>query len=421
MKPYLTLALLICLAALSSTTPAQNSTSKLSETQINPFSASLKFVYDFNKRNIIASAEKMPEADYSFKPTPDVRSFAELLGHIADVNYLTCSMVKGEPNPNQQSIEKTKSKKAEAIQALKASFDYCDGLFGNLTDAALAQMIKQGNSEQPKSGMAVLSVYHGGEHYGNITTYLRLKGIVPPSTERAQQQQAQPAAPTQSKKDESGMPHFDLEEYQFGMLKRGPKWTPETTPETERIQAAHMAHIGKMAEMGKLVAAGPMGDNGDLRGIFLFRATRDEAQALAADDPAVKSGRLAVELLSWMGPKGIGAVFSKEYQKNPKTPLTMTTYYLALFKRGPKWTDKATPELQKLQLEHLWQIRRLMDAKTFAAAGPFTSASEWLGLLVIAAGSLEEARAIAESDPTIKAGHMSIEVRPWYVAKEVWP
>lgn len=415
MKPYLTLALLICLAALSSTVYAQGSASKLPEAPSNPFTTSLKFFHDVNKRNIIPAAEKMPEADYGFKPTPDVRSFGELLGHIADVNYLACAMAKGEANPSQQSIEKTKTKKAEIIQAVKASFDYCDAVFSSLSDASLAQM---GDNGRPKSFGAILTVYHAEEHYGNITTYLRFKGIVPPSTERAQQQQTQPAP---VKKDESGMPQFDLEEYQFGLLKRGPKAGTGSKEEAERIQEGHMANIRKMAEMGKLLAAGPMDDNGDLRGIFVFRATRAEAQALTAEDPAVKAGRLKLELFSWMGPKGIGVAFSEKYRKDPKTPMTMTIYYLAFFKPGPKWTDTPTPELQKLQSEHLWNIRRMLDAKTFIAAGPFVNSRDPLGIIVIAASSLEEAKAIAESDPTIKAGHMSIEIHPWFVAKEVWP
>ena len=94
--------------------------------------------------------------------------------------------------------------------------------------------------------------------------------------------------------------------YQIGLLKRGPKWTPERTPETARLQADHLAHIGKMAESGKLVVAGPFADGGDLRGVFLFRAdSMEEAKAMSGKDPAVKAGRLTVELHPWSLPKGM--------------------------------------------------------------------------------------------------------------------
>lgn len=244
-----------------------------------------------------------------------------------------------------------------------------------------------------------------------------LKGIVPPSSEPAPQQQPQSQPKTESKP-----PQFDLEVYQFGLLKRGPKWTSESTPETQKIQEGHMANINRMAKLGKLVAAGPMADNGDLRGIFIFKASSvDEAKALAAEDPAVKAGRLVIDVHLWWGPKGIGASIAEEMKKNAEPKYTMTRYYLALLGKGPKWTAQVSPENQKLQLDHLWNVRRMMDAKTFAAAGPFDSRGDLRGMFVIAAGSMEEAKAIAEADPAVKAGHLSVELHPWWVAKEVWP
>jgi uncharacterized protein YciI len=92
----------------------------------------------------------------------------------------------------------------------------------------------------------------------------------------------------------------------LAFLTRGDKWTPEKTPATEEIQKGHMANINKLAEMKKLVAAGPFGDNGRLRGIFVFRvASLDEAKALTATDPAVQAGRLAMDIHPWMIPEGV--------------------------------------------------------------------------------------------------------------------
>jgi uncharacterized protein YciI len=92
----------------------------------------------------------------------------------------------------------------------------------------------------------------------------------------------------------------------FAFLTRGEKWTPEKTPTTEEIQKGHMANINRLAEMKKLVAAGPFGDDGKLRGIFVFRVgSLDEAKALILTDPAVQAGRLAMDIHPWMVPEGI--------------------------------------------------------------------------------------------------------------------
>lgn len=217
-------------------------------------------------------------------------------------------------------------------------------------------------------------------------------------------------------------PQFDLDQYQFAFLKRGPNWTPGSTPETQKIQEGHMANINKMAQLGKLMAAGPMGGSGDIRGIFVFKvASMAEAKALAAEDPAIKAGRLALEWLTWMAPKGIGVKLNEAFRKDPNIKMTMAMHHLVLLKKGEKWTAQTSPELQQLQLEHLWSIRRRLDDKTYMAAGPLAGSDTLAGLLVIAAAAPEEAKTIAESDPMVKAKHLAVELHPWYVAKEVWP
>lgn len=174
--------------------------------------------------------------------------------------------------------------------------------------------------------------------------------------------------------------------------------------------------------MGKLVVAGPMMDNGEVRGIFIFKAgSVDEAKALSAADPAVQSGRLVVEILPWWSIKGIGGKVAEEYKKNQTPHITMVKYYLGILKKGPKWTAEATPEAKQMQLDHLWHIRRSLDSRKMAAAGPFETDGEWRGIIVLATDSLEEAKATADADPAVRAGHFVVELHPWFVAKEVWP
>ena len=153
------------------------------QTAANPFTSALKMSYDRIKDYITKSAEQMPEANYAFKPTADVRSFGQLVGHVADANYMMCSAVAGE-KPAGESIEKTKTTKADLEKALADSFAYCDKVYAGMNDTAGLQTISFFGGQQPK--LAVLSFVsnHGFEHYGNMITYLRLKGLVPPSSQK---------------------------------------------------------------------------------------------------------------------------------------------------------------------------------------------------------------------------------------------
>jgi len=149
----------------------------------NPMTEGQKFLHDMVKGYILRSAEKMPEENYSFRPTPEVRSFGQLLGHVADAQYLFCSAVLGKPNP-APGIEKSKASKSDLLQALKDAFAYCDSAYAGLTDARLAERVKFFGNEQAKVTVLSFNTAHNNEHYGNIVTYLRLKGIVPPSSEK---------------------------------------------------------------------------------------------------------------------------------------------------------------------------------------------------------------------------------------------
>jgi uncharacterized damage-inducible protein DinB len=133
--------------------------------------------------NILKSAEKMPEENYSFKPTPDVRSYAALLGHVADAQYMFCSAVSGD-KPTPANVEKTKTSKADITAALQGAFAYCGKVYDSLNDESAAQVVKFFGGERSKLNVLQFNNIHNMEHYGNIVTYLRLKGIVPPSSER---------------------------------------------------------------------------------------------------------------------------------------------------------------------------------------------------------------------------------------------
>jgi uncharacterized damage-inducible protein DinB len=149
---------------------------------MNPITASEKGLYSFVSNAVIGAAQKMPEENYSFKPTPEVRSFGQLVGHVADANYMFCSQASGEANP-MKDIEKTKTSKTDLVAAVKGAVAYCNKAFDSMTDAKGSQMVKFMNFDIAKITLFSLNTAHTDEHYGNMVTYLRLKGIVPPTSE----------------------------------------------------------------------------------------------------------------------------------------------------------------------------------------------------------------------------------------------
>jgi uncharacterized damage-inducible protein DinB len=147
----------------------------------NPLTAGQKGFYAMVSRSVVGAAESMPEGDYAFKPTPEVRSFGQLVGHAADAQYMFCSKVTGEESP-VKGIEKSKTSKADLVQALKDAVGYCSKAYGSITDAQAAQMTNMFGHDMAKLTVLTINTAHTDEHYGNMVTYLRLKGIVPPTS-----------------------------------------------------------------------------------------------------------------------------------------------------------------------------------------------------------------------------------------------
>jgi uncharacterized damage-inducible protein DinB len=167
--------------------PPQGSSNSKGEQALpaNPFSTYNKIFYTRMKTILVSSAEKMPEESYNFKPTDAVRSYGQIVGHVADAQYMFCSLALGENNPGLK-IEQTKTTKADLIAALKGALAYCDKAYDGMTDASGTQTVKLFGMDMPKFGVLNINNAHDMEHYGNLVTYMRMKNIVPPSTEQAQ-------------------------------------------------------------------------------------------------------------------------------------------------------------------------------------------------------------------------------------------
>ena len=153
--------------------------------------ASAKAMHAIIRRDLAEAADSMPAEDYAFKPTPQVRSFGELIGHVANANFYFCSQAKGEKSPATQNFERVADKAALA-KGLKDSLAYCDDAYNGTTDANFTQAVKVagpggGGTATTRGLVLMFNTTHNNEHYGNIVVYMRLKNHVPPSTARVQQ------------------------------------------------------------------------------------------------------------------------------------------------------------------------------------------------------------------------------------------
>ena len=142
----------------------------------NPLTTTLSIFRSNMQDKIMKSADAMPESKYSYRPTKDVRSFAEILTHVADISYILCSNVKGEANPVAATA---KVSKAEIMAYLKGSFDYCDGVYSGFTDAHLNDPADFLGAKTNKMFILTQVGNHDALHYGNLVTYLRINGLVP--------------------------------------------------------------------------------------------------------------------------------------------------------------------------------------------------------------------------------------------------
>ncbi len=169
MKRYLIALLTLCAAPAAA------------QANANPAMGSVKPLWQQTTAYLLAAAEQMPEADYGFKPTPQVRSFGQLIGHIANAQTMICSAAMGETPQGGRNWEEV-TEKAALIEALRGSNAVCERAHGQSDEAAM-QTIRMFGQDRTRLGALVLNAAHNFEHYGNIVTYMRIKGMVPPSSQ----------------------------------------------------------------------------------------------------------------------------------------------------------------------------------------------------------------------------------------------
>jgi hypothetical protein len=136
------------------------------------------------KANILKSADKMPAADFSYKPTPEVRTFARVLNHVTEAQANSCGAANGTAADARVKTPAETADKAAIVAALNASFAECDKAFAALTDANALEMVDLGRGKRSRIGLMWGTSQHDTEQYATLALYLRLKGIAPPSSEK---------------------------------------------------------------------------------------------------------------------------------------------------------------------------------------------------------------------------------------------
>jgi uncharacterized damage-inducible protein DinB len=174
------IGLFLTLPLVGQTPPAAPAAPAPAAAPANPLTADAREAWSFVKTIVLRAAEKMPEENYSFKPVPEVRSFAQLVSHIAFAQNSLCAQVRGVADPK---VDFDKLDKAGLIAALKDSNAYCDATFESLTDAHASEQLKLWGKDRARLTGLTMLAFHGYEHYGNMVTYMRLKGLVPPTSE----------------------------------------------------------------------------------------------------------------------------------------------------------------------------------------------------------------------------------------------
>jgi uncharacterized protein YciI len=212
--------------------------------------------------------------------------------------------------------------------------------------------------------------------------------------------------------------------YQLGLLVRGPSWTPERNAHTDSIQAGHMANIGRMAEHGALLAAGPFENGGAMRGIFVFRPGDDPLDSLMAGDPAIASQRLVVERHPWIAPAGLGEDYRRRADerrlRGEARKDSMVNFGWVMLQRGPKYDANPSPRVKKLLARHVAWTEKLRKGGDLVFAGAIEGTGDLRGILILRGDSASVAKAVAE-DPAVKAERFTPRVLRWWTAYGVVP
>ncbi len=210
--------------------------------------------------------------------------------------------------------------------------------------------------------------------------------------------------------------------YYVVFLRRSPERKALAKEDAERIQAAHMANIRKMAADGVLVSAGPFEDTPPtISGIFLFKAdSLATAEKIAAQDPTVLGHRNTVDVHAWEGPADIGEEYRRLHKLDPKMPENMQIHPFCMVFHGPAWGTSEQHQSAWFR-EHERYVQQLKARGMLSAAGSIDNSGDFAGLVIFRPISLEQAQMLMEADPSVKAGALRVEYHRWWSSDHVLP
>src|SRR5689334_10068523 len=219
-------------------------------------------------------------------------------------------------------------------------------------------------------------------------------------------------APARSASPNAQEPKYEMGTFYICLLIKPENFSRAQAPKD--LIGEHFKHVLKLIADGKATVAGPFLDDTRVAGVFVLNASSAaEAKVIEEADPLVKSGGFKVEVLKWWAAKGI--------MKAPTQPFKQVTYYFTFLKHGPKWTAEKTPATEQLQSEHMANINALAKTGKLVLAGPFEDAGDYAGVFMFKVATLDEAKALAESDPAVKAGRLIAETHPWLIGQGSLP
>jgi|SRR5689334_6090445 len=207
-------------------------------------------------------------------------------------------------------------------------------------------------------------------------------------------------------------PQHKLVQFEMVLLKFGPNPLPQDL-QTSPLHQEHMAFVQSLLSSGKMIIGGPITGDPKIAAVGIFNTnSADEVRQWLTDDPIIKAGYFTPEVHPW---------WAEDVMKRNVKSDKMTTAYLAFLVRGEKWTPDKTPETEALQKAHLANIGRLAELKKLVVAGPFGDDGTLRGIFVFRVASLDEARALAATDPAVKAGRLALQIYPWIVPDGILP
>lgn len=213
----------------------------------------------------------------------------------------------------------------------------------------------------------------------------------------------------------------NMRTYVVALMKKGPAWSAESTPQANEAQQGDTAFLQKLEAAKTLIAAGPVNDSSELAAVLVLDvATAEEGTRVLAEHPAVKAGRLAPHVLLWYAEKGIGDGYVARKAQRPGEAIPLGDYQFGLLMRGSNTEPRSDDRAAEVQKGHIANLEAMHAAGLLVAAGPFGDGGDYRGIVVFRAADYPDVFDAVEKDPAVRAGRLFLRLYRWRVAEGVF-